>query len=480
MGIAIGQIIDGKYRVTAQIGEGGMGAVYAGEHLKLHRKVAIKTLHPAVSQDPQVVTRFEREAQAAGRIGNDHILEVFDIGELPGGDRYMVMEFLDGEAMNTRLARLQRLTPQQIYPLVKQMLEGLAAAHAAGIVHRDLKPANVFILREKAGVRDYVKIIDFGISKFKTLGNDASQTRTGTIIGTPAYMSPEQARGLREADARSDIYAVGIIMYEAATGRVPFEGASTNDLLFKIFLNEVPPIASVAPDVDPAFGSLVMKALAKDPNDRFASSDEFVASLDAWARTGSGVHLPKPTDPTNTILEGPRAPRPSGITAPPGMAPTVGAWEEARTASPATQTRTRPRAPIAAGIGILFLALLAGGALYKLGAKPDGGLAAGPQVAGASAASAGTSPGARMALPSSATVDAPPPATSAAAALSTLAGAGTAGGSLDAAAPPHTIASATPPPAETARPTDDGHHHSHRPAPTSQPGRQTSNPLDQL
>jgi serine/threonine protein kinase len=306
MGIAVGEVIDGKYRVTACIGEGGMGAVFAGEHLKLHRRVAIKTLHPSLAQDPEVVGRFEREAQAAGRIGNDHILEVFDIGELPGGDRYMVMEFLDGEAMNTRLSRLGRLSPAQVYPLAKQMLVGLGAAHAAGIVHRDLKPANIFIQREKAGVPDYVKIIDFGISKFRTLAGETHQTRTGTIIGTPAYMSPEQARGLREADARSDIYAIGVIIYEAVTGRVPFEGASTNDVLFKIFLNEVP-VEALAQSVDPGFCSIVMKALAKEPEDRFARAEEFGAALDEWAQTGRGVTVSRSAQPAETILEAPRA-----------------------------------------------------------------------------------------------------------------------------------------------------------------------------
>jgi serine/threonine protein kinase len=292
MGVEIGQIIDGKYRVTARIGEGGMGAVFSGEHLRLHRRVAIKVLHAAMAQDAEVVRRFEREAQAAGKIGNDHILEILDIGELPSGERFMVMEFLDGEPMNNRLQRLGRLAPRQVYPLVRELLEGLTAAHAAGIVHRDLKPANVFIQREKAGRTDYVKIIDFGISKFQNLGGDEAKTRTGLIIGTPLYMSPEQARGLSEADSRADLYAVGVILYESVTGRVPFTGASATDLLFQIALSTPPPIPSLVGDVDPSFCSIVEKAMARDPGARFQTGAEFIAALDAWAYSGQGVVAP--------------------------------------------------------------------------------------------------------------------------------------------------------------------------------------------
>jgi hypothetical protein len=314
MGVEIGQVIDGKYRVVARIGEGGMGAVFAGEHLRLHRRVAIKVLHAAMARDAEVVRRFEREAQAAGKIGNDHILEVLDIGELPGGERFMVMEFLDGEPLNARLERFQRLAPQQVYPLARELLEGLTAAHAAGIVHRDLKPANVFIQREKAGRTDYVKIIDFGISKFQNVGGDEAKTRTGMIIGTPLYMSPEQARGLSEADSRTDLYAVGVILYEAVTGRVPFTGASPTDLLFQIALSTPPPIPSLVNDVDTAFCSIVEKAMARDPGHRFQTGAEFIAALDAWAQRGVGVTGPVAL-PTQ-VLPGRHVGGPTGMMSP--------------------------------------------------------------------------------------------------------------------------------------------------------------------
>src|SRR5579859_7621330 len=172
-----GQVIDGKYRIVRLIGTGGMGAVYEGENSLIRRRVAIKVLHADTADNGDIIRRFEREAQAAGEIGNDHILEVLDLGSLPNGDRYIVMEFLDGEPLTQRMDRLKRMTPVQIVPIITQLLEGLGAAHKAGITHRDLKPDNVFLLRKKAGHRDFVKIIDFGISKFAQVENATKMTQ---------------------------------------------------------------------------------------------------------------------------------------------------------------------------------------------------------------------------------------------------------------------------------------------------------------
>jgi eukaryotic-like serine/threonine-protein kinase len=305
--VEIGELIEGKYRITRLIGEGGMGAVYLGENVRISRKVAIKVLHAGLTENKEVTQRFEREAQAAGRIGNDHILEVIDLGSLPNGDHYIVMEYLDGEPLTSRIKERGRMQPMELAGLIRQVLVGLAAAHRAGIVHRDLKPDNIFILKEKAGKADYCKIIDFGISKFQPLNNDGMRmTRTGMMMGTPYYMSPEQASGSHEADHRADLYAVGVIMFEATTGQVPFDAATFNQLLFKIVLDEVPRPEVIQPDLDPAFASLISKAMARDMNQRFQSSDEFISAIDGWLKQGTAVTVPPTADPRAISLLGPR------------------------------------------------------------------------------------------------------------------------------------------------------------------------------
>ena len=287
----IGELIEGKYRITRLIGEGGMGAVYVGENVRISRRVAIKVLHAGLTEDRDVAQRFEREAQAAGRIGNDHILEVLDLGTLPNGEHYIVMEYLDGEPLTARIKARGRVPALELAQLMRQVLVGLAAAHRAGIIHRDLKPDNIFILHEKAGKADFCKIIDFGISKFQPLNNDGMRmTRTGMMMGTPYYMSPEQASGRHEADHRVDLYAIGVIMFEAATGQVPFDATTFNQLLFKIVLDDVPRPEVLQPDLDPAFASLISKAMARDVNQRFRTRRRLHSRHRRVAQAGQGRH----------------------------------------------------------------------------------------------------------------------------------------------------------------------------------------------
>jgi serine/threonine-protein kinase len=373
MSLEVGQVIENKYRIIRLLGEGGMGAVYEGENIRINRRVAIKILHPAFTSNTDVVQRFEREAQAAGRIGNDHILEVIDLGVLPDGDHFMVMEFLDGESMSDRMRRIGRMTPQELAPLARQLLVGLAAAHAAGIVHRDLKPDNVFVLREKAGVRDYVKIIDFGISKFQPLSGDGMKmTRTGAVMGTPYYMSPEQASGSKEADGRSDIYSVGVILYEAVTGHVPFDAPTFNALMFQIVLSDVVPPQTVVPDLDPAFAAVILKSMTRDVSKRFQSAQEMIDALDAWAHGAGPISVP-PGGDLGDLLPNAQGSRErmlsaAGLSSPgtnPGFAPgapanpTPADWA---TSQADMKLPTRSVAPLLAALGGLGI-LVVGGAL---------------------------------------------------------------------------------------------------------------------
>lgn len=283
MSLNPGDLIQDKYRITRLIGQGGMGAVYEGENVVIARRVAIKVLHGGLAGDSSVIERFEREAQAAGRIGNDHILEVLDMGRLDNNDRFMVMEYLDGETLDQRCERVGRLKDVELYPLLRQLLTGLAAAHAVGIVHRDLKPDNIFILQHKVGQRDFVKIIDFGISKFTAGGANFRMTMTGAIMGTPYYMAPEQAKGGKNVDMRSDVYAVGVVMFKALAGQVPFQAESFNELIFKIALSETPHVSAVVPEIDAELNGIVLKAMARNLEDRYQSALQLRDALDAWA-----------------------------------------------------------------------------------------------------------------------------------------------------------------------------------------------------
>ncbi len=286
----IGQIIDGKYRLTRLLGSGGMGAVYEGENVRIHRRVAIKMLHSQVSSQAETVTRFEREAQAAGRIGSEHICEVLDLGVMPDGTRYMVMEYLEGETLGARIKRFGRLTPQQTVPLVAQVLDALEAAHAVGIIHRDLKPDNVWIMPSRGGTKDFVKILDFGVSKFSQSagGDEMNTTRAGSVVGTPYYMSPEQARGMGSIDGRTDVYAIGVVLYQAVTGQVPYQAETFNELLFKIVLEVAPPPQTYVPDLDPEFAGIILRAMSREPGQRYPNCAEFKAALLAFSARRPG------------------------------------------------------------------------------------------------------------------------------------------------------------------------------------------------
>ena len=274
-----GQVIDGKYRIVRELGAGGMGAVYEGENVRIGRRVAIKVLHAEAAHAPDLRRRFEREARVAAKIGSPNICDVLDLGDLPSGHAYLVMEYLEGEGLDSLLTRVERLPAKEIAPIVVQLLDGLSAMHGANIVHRDLKPANVFLT--DSGGRELVKILDFGISKFQAQTEDLQKTETGALLGTPLYMSPEQSRGL-ELDGRSDIYSVGVILYRALSGGHCFDADNLPQLLFKTALEAPIPLEPRVDGVDRSFVPIVEKALEKDPANRYASAREFRDAIADW------------------------------------------------------------------------------------------------------------------------------------------------------------------------------------------------------
>ncbi len=276
----LGTIIDGRYRVEAVLGEGGMGVVYRCRHQIIDKLVAMKVLHADLARDEEVTTRFLNEAKAASAIGNPHIIDISDFGRLPDGSTYFIMEFLDGRPLAAVTEQGQPVSVKRILHIAFQLVEGLAAAHRAGIVHRDLKPDNIFLI-SRGSERDFVKILDFGIAKVPTAGQTSKLTRAGAVFGTPHYMSPEQAAGA-PVDQRVDIYSLGVILYELASGRVPFDADNFMGILTQHMYKAPVPIRALVPEpqeVPPGLEAIVLKCLSKRPEQRYGSMEELLDDL---------------------------------------------------------------------------------------------------------------------------------------------------------------------------------------------------------
>jgi serine/threonine protein kinase len=275
---AIGKIIDGRYRIIDLIGEGGMGRVYLAEHVEIGRRVAIKILHPVYSRMPELVARFRREARAASKIGNPHIVDVTDSGTT-GGSAYFVMEYLEGVELSTVIGREGALEVSRSLTIGVEICQALAAAHEAGIIHRDLKPENIF-LTSREDSADFVKVLDFGVAtSTETERVQAKRLTTpGMAMGTPEYMAPEQAAG-RPANERCDVYAVGAILYEALTGVAPYSGENFMEILTKKATIDPVPVRKLRPELPAEISDLVSRAMARNPDDRPASMEAFEYEL---------------------------------------------------------------------------------------------------------------------------------------------------------------------------------------------------------
>jgi serine/threonine-protein kinase len=275
----VGRVIGDKYALKALIGEGGMGAVYEAEHVAIGKTVAVKVLHPKHAQQPESVARLRHEARVAGTIGHPSICEIFDLGRLDDGTPYLVMERLVGETLDERIKREGALPERDIVDIMLQVLGGLAAAHGKGIIHRDLKPENIFLVRRQ-GAPTLAKLLDFGISKAVDADEaDADLTRPGIVMGTPYYMAPEQARGDRALDHRVDLWAAGVILYEALSGRRPFVARNYNALLVQILTSKHRPLSEVRPGITRGLERVADKALSKMREDRFQTAVEFSDAL---------------------------------------------------------------------------------------------------------------------------------------------------------------------------------------------------------
>jgi serine/threonine-protein kinase len=355
-----GLVVVDRFRLLRPLGEGGMGAVWLAQQIALDVPCAVKFIHEDFAAEREVRARFEREAKAAAQLRSPHVVQILDHGMWEGRP-YIAMELLDGEDLDHRLARRGRLAPAETLAIAVQVGRALSRAHATGLVHRDLKPANIFLSRDED--REIVKVLDFGIAKQDTSAVDTS-TKTGTVLGTPHYMSPEQASGAKDVDHRSDLWALSVVVYQCITGEMPFVGAALGDLFVKIIVGP-PPVPSRVADVPPGFDAWWARATRREPGDRFQSAKEFVESLGRALGIGTG-ETPS-FDAFSPSMPPPPAPVGAGSGSYPnlvtGSAPTEMQQSFTIRATPSSRTGR----VVASAIAILALAGVAGVAVLARG-----------------------------------------------------------------------------------------------------------------
>jgi serine/threonine protein kinase len=296
----VGALIAGKYRLRRLIGKGNLGTVYKAENVAIGRTVAVKVLHGHLTDDGVTVARFQREARTAASIGHENIIEILDMGVEPNGAPFLVMEYVRGKSLERTLREEHHIAPERAANLAGQILAGLAAAHAEGIIHRDLSPANV-LLTHRHGREDFIKLFDFGVAAFVDAAQDQTGgpddlTPSGRTMGTPRYASPEQLMGGRVRDARVDLWAVGVLLYQMITGRPPFEATSFPELCRAITDHAPPSFAELGSVAPRGLEDLVLRALQKRAADRFQSAEEMLRALVPFGADLEGLSRNEPTD----------------------------------------------------------------------------------------------------------------------------------------------------------------------------------------
>ena len=324
-------LVAGKYQLVQLIGRGGMGSVWEARHASLGTRFAIKFIEAEYSDSQEARSRFDKEARAAATIQSKHAIQIYDHGVTDDGKPYIVMEMLIGEPLDKRIDRLGTLSLQDTARILQQVSRGLARAHERGIIHRDLKPENIFIVKSTEDDDEIAKVLDFGIAKIQGLPGSpglTSSTKTGAVLGTPFYMSPEQARGLRNVDHRTDVWSLGVIAYKCLTGKLPFDGESVGDLLVKICTAPVPVPSHAVPGLPPAFDAWFMRALEREPDRRFSTVSELSEHLAYAAGIGQrGSLASNPNSPMsglNTVASS------RGATSTPAPHPAATSGQDAR------------------------------------------------------------------------------------------------------------------------------------------------------
>ncbi|HMC57518.1 MAG TPA: serine/threonine-protein kinase [Gemmatimonadaceae bacterium] len=369
-GDLLGSIIADRYHVLKKLGEGGMGTVYLAEHVKMGRKSAVKVMNPGTGDDPDAISRFNREASNASKINHPNVAAIYDFGETSDGMIYLAMEFIEGPSLTSIIKEAGALPPTRAADIARQAAEALAVAHDMGIVHRDLKPDNIMIAKNRDG-SDCAKVVDFGIAK--AANNEAQKvTKTGLVVGTPEYMSPEQLAG-DKLDGRSDIYSLALVAFNMMTGKLPFPGETVQESMIMRLTDRPRPLAQMKPDVSwpEALQAVLDKALERDANDRYQTASEFGREL--WKsvqgmRASSATAILSPTH-AETARSKKDAPPLSDKTAPIPHTRVSKATPPSLLAT--KKEKPKSRTPLLAAIAAAVVLLAGGGTYMALGARSD-------------------------------------------------------------------------------------------------------------